>query len=288
MGFDTYQAVTDEITAALERGVVPWHKPWQGGTAPENLISHKAYRGINNLLLSLAESAETPYWLTFKQAQGLGGRVRKGEHGRMVVFFKQLKVTDKKDPTKMASIPMLRYYKVFNAAQCDGIDLPAPAEPWLSEGDAMPIESAQCLIDGMPDAPTIQHGGNRAFYRPSLDTITLPERQSFESMPAYYGTAFHELGHATGHASRLNRFDNDTEWSQFGSQPYGKEELVAELTSAYLCNVAGMDHVDPSASYIDNWLRAIKSDKRLIVGAAGKAARAADCVRGIAAPVYTP
>lgn len=277
MSFDTYQAVTDEIAAALERGVVPWHKPWNGGVSPQNLVSRKAYRGVNVLLLSLSASAETPYWLTFKQAKELGGHVRAGERGSMVVFFKRLVVDDPSAKNGKKEIPLLRYYRVFNVAQCERIDVPATTFEGPKDD---PNAAAESVIAEMPNPPAMRHGGSRAYYSPAQDVVQLPERQQFESLAAYYATAFHELTHSTGHESRLARFDEKAANAAFGSLDYGKEELTAELGTAFLCNAVGIDHIEPSASYIDNWLRAIKSDRRLIVSAASKATAAADYIQG--------
>lgn len=278
---DVYAEVTDRIVAALEEGTVPWRKPWSApADAHCNPVSGTVYRGVNPFLLELTameRGYSDPRWLTFKQAKQRGAHVMRGERATLVVFWKQLRGIDK-ETGEERRIPLLRQYRVFNVAQIEGLDLPEPEprEPFC------PITCCAEIIAAMPDAPTIGHGGGRAFYAPAFDAIQLPEPELFTTPAAYYATAFHELAHSTGHGSRLNR-PEVTEPNRFGSEPYGREELTAELAASMLCGVAGIspETEEQSAAYLASWLRSLKADPRLVVTAAGRAQRAADYVRGI-------
>ena len=280
--FDAYQAVTDQIVAALERGVVPWRQPWTGGTH-RNLVSRRPYRGANQLLLGLSHF-ERPWWLTLKQANSLGGRVRKGETSTLVCFWWLLRVLAK--PGEWAEVDgtrtiwMLRVYRVFNVAQVDGIDDHVPAAP--QPRDVERIEACERLVAGMPDPPTITHGGSSAFYRPADDHVQVPDRGRFESAEAYYCVLLHELAHATGHQRRLARPEITNATGAFGDEDYSREELVAEIGAAMLCAVTGISPatIEASAAYVDHWLGALRGDKRLVVSASAHAQRAADYVTG--------
>ena len=229
---NVYQIIADEITKKLEAGLVPWRKPWQTFGPARNLISGKPYRGINSFLLSCSPHS-SPYWLTFKQASDLDGHVRKGEKSSIAVFFSDWTKADEDPATGEAveiRIPVLRYYRVFNAEQCDGISHKRLAE--LQDAAATnnfnPIEQVESVIAVMQNRPAITEGGTRAFYRPSTDTVNLPSRSLFASAEEYYSTFFHELGHSTGHESRLSR-KAVMQTAFFGSEDYGQEELVAEM-----------------------------------------------------------
>jgi antirestriction protein ArdC len=283
--FDLYQQITDQIVSMLDRGVVPWRCPILGqgtGGHPKNLESRKPYRGVNVFLLAVkawAHGYDSPYWLTFNQAKTHGGSVRKGEKSSMVVFWKQLEVTDDKTG-KPKTVPILRYFNVFNLDQCDGIKSPdGPAfQPTLFQ----PVESAESVVKGYINPPTIEHGGAQAFYRPCQDVVRVPEPTRFTSTDEYYSVLFHELAHSTGHSKRLDR-KLDTEPKPFGSSDYGREELIAEMASAFLCGHAGIKPavIENQAAYIGGWLRTIRSDKRLLVAAAGAAQRASDFILGV-------
>lgn len=198
----------------------------------------------------------------------------------MVTFWKQYETTDRETgaPTK---IPLLRYYNVFNVAQCDGVEAPdaAPFEPLAFR----PLEAAESIVKGYANPPAIAHdGGSCAYYRPSSDSVHMPERERMASVEAYYATLFHELAHSTGHVSRLNRGLGERV-AAFGSADYGREELVAEMAAAFLCGHAGIEPatIENQASYVASWLKTLKADKRLAVTSAGAAQRAADCVLGL-------
>jgi antirestriction protein ArdC len=273
MNIQSYERITERIVTLLEQGTVPWHKPWKVKTGlPRNLISKKPYRGINVFLL-MAMSYESPHWLTFRQAIQLGGNVKKGEKSCPVVFWKQMKIEDKEsgEPRK---VPLLRLYHVFNAAQCEGLK-DAPEEI------PMPVTKPAEIVAKMPQPPVVKHGMAQAFYSPADDCVGMPERERFDSEASYFATLFHELVHATGHEKRLNRA-SITERNGFGSDPYCKEELIAELGSAFLCGYAGIVDrtIDNSAAYLEGWLKQFQNDRTLIVYAAAQAQKAADFILG--------
>jgi antirestriction protein ArdC len=277
-----YDQITQRIIKMLESGTVPWRKPWNVRTGlPCNLLTKKPYRGINAFLLH-ALRYESPYWLTFRQALELGGHVRKSEKSCPIVFWKQLEIEDKESGEK-EKIPMLRFYNVFNVAQCDGLkNIPAPADEATGEvTEAMTLAKAETIVSGMPKPPQIKYGMTQAFYSPGADFIGMPQFGSFRTAAGYFGTLFHELTHSTGHASRLNR-PTLTESAGFGSNPYCKEELIAEMGAAFLCGHAGIEEttLENSAAYIQNWLEQLKNDRTLIVQAAAQAQKAADFIVG--------
>jgi antirestriction protein ArdC len=285
MKSDVYQVVTDRIIGLLEQGVVPWQKPWSGGDMlPRNLISKRDYRGVNVFLLQ-AMSYQSPFWLTFNQAKELGGYIRKGEHACPVVFWKWLEVAAPEQPTGKKSVPFLRYYSAFNVSQCDGI--PQDKVPVLDSDkrEHSPIEEAERIVANMPKKPEIQHGGGRACYSPRLDRVEMPQPETFRTGQDYYSVLFHELTHSTGHESRLNRKGVggiDGEWSAFGSTPYAREELVAEMGAAFLSGQAGIVErtIENSAAYVRSWLQKLKDNNRLVVQAAAQAQKAADFILG--------
>ena len=289
MKTDAFQVVTDRIIGLLETGVVPWQKPWRGGAMmPKNLVSKKDYRGVNVFLLE-AMSYQSPFWLTFNQAKELGGSVRKGEHACPVVFWKWLEVPATGEPTGKKTVPFLRYYSVFNVSQCDGI--PQDRIPVLNGGERQhcPIADAERIVSNMPKKPEIRLGGGRACYSPAFDRVDMPKPETFRSGQDYYSVLFHELTHSTGHQSRLNRKGvggADGEWSAFGSNPYAREELVAEMGAAFLSGQAGIVErtIENSAAYVQSWLQRLRDDNRLVVQAAAQAQKAADFILGRQAP----
>lgn len=280
MSTQIYQIITDRVCAMLEAGTIPWRKGWAGSdVAAASAVSKKEYRGINQFLLRAAGFA-SPFWMSFNQAKERGAMIRKGEKGMPVVFWKQYE-REEQDGTKRR-VPVLRYYTVFNVAQIDGLRMEFP-EPEIKEH--RPIEEAEAIIANMPNRPAIIHGEARAFYRPPLDVVNLPAPGLFDMPEEYYGTAFHELTHSTGHETRLNRRPS-TEPRKFGDPDYAREELVAEMGSAFLCGVCGIERatLENSAAYIANWLQALRNDPKAVVIAAAQAQRAADYIRGI---IYT-
>jgi len=276
-----YEIITDRIIQELEKGIVPWRKPFTG-LKPANLISRKPYRGVNALLLGLMPY-EKPFYLTYKQAIESGGNVRKGEHGHMVVFWKmqEYEKENEKGEIEEKMIPFLRYYYVFNIAQCENI--PETKIPQLETREFNVIEKGEEIIQGMPNKPDIVHSCNgTAYYSPIKDIVHLPNKDQYLSDGEYYSTAFHEFAHSTGHQTRLNRFTGDNVLSIFGSEIYSKEELIAELASAFLCAEAGINNtISNSAGYIQGWLGKFHDDKKLLVSATSQAQKASDYILGI-------
>ena len=280
----TYDIITDQILKALEAGTVPWNKPWNATgyvhNHPTNLVSKKGYRGINYFLLAFAPF-NSPYWLTFNQCRKLKGKVKKGSHGTPIVFWKMI---DAEDPDgKEIKIPFMRYYTVFNSEQCEDLDLSKLENDIDFEDlDFNPIAECEKIVDGMPKLPEIEHGGSRAFYRQSADLVGMPEQKDFKGNEEYYSTLFHELAHSTKHEKRLDR--NGKGFLDFGDlDAYSKEELVAEMTAAFLCAIAGIDNktIENSAAYIRSWSKKLKEDKKMVVEAAQKAQKAADYILNV-------
>ena len=256
----TYDVITDRILQQLEKGVVPWRKPWKEASAPKSLVSQKEYRGINLFLLNAAGYA-SPYWLSFNQARDLGATVRKGEHGMPVVFWlwqrdaKETPEGSDSDETHGKDHPVLcKYYTVFNVEQVDGLKVKRELLYPQNGGQSFSIELAEAIYANMPNRPALKTGP-AAWYRPSEDAVTLPAKESFTEPEEYYCVLYHELGHSTGHASRLNR-EGVTAKHGFGSDPYAREELVAEMTAAFLCGRANIETItlDNSAAYIAWWI----------------------------------
>ena len=284
-----YEIITDRIIAALEKGVVPWKKPFTTGL-PQNLISKKPYRGINTLILQSAPYS-APYWLTFKQAGQLNGSVKKGEKGYPVILWKftdfvtkntnenETELTAEAGSTKITGsaskgskrYPLLRYYTVFNVEQCEEITYPIPQETVadIVECENL-VQKTGCVVND----------GTEAYYTPGTDTITIPKKEYFRNMESYYSTMFHELSHWTGHASRLNR--EGVLGVNFGSEVYSKEELVAEMGAAFLCAHTGIETntIGNSSSYINSWLRKLQEDKKMVIFAAAQAQKAAEFIIG--------
>jgi antirestriction protein ArdC len=276
----TYDEINSRIKELLEQGTVPWRKPWNAqSNYPKNLISGKRYQGVNVFLLA-CQQYSSPWWLTFKQVQDKGGYVVKGSKSTPVIFWKWLDKSDSdEESSTTGKIPLLRYYSVFNIEQTEGIT-PPPAEETHNVFD--PIAKAEEIIANMPMKPDIRHGGNRAYYSPSLDYVQLSQQHTFDSIEHFYNTLFHELSHATGHANRLGR-KSILEPSYFGSHEYSKEELVAEMGAAFLCGHCGIEQktIENSAAYIAGWLKALKNDKTLLILAASAAQKASDYILGV-------
>ena len=265
---DVYESVTDRIVASLEKGVVPWRKPWVGG-GPINVRSGRPYRGVNIFLLGMTEYGD-PRWGTYKAIQEAGGQVRKGEKSTSIILWKPVSKRPTEDQEKGDQYMLLKMYSVFNAEQAD--DLPE----YQTEFEHEPIERAQQIVDGFVGAPAILFGGDRACYSPPLDQVRCPELGQFRTVEGYYGTLYHELVHSTGHEKRLARLEP----ALFGTDPYAREELVAEMGAAMLCGMAGIDNQDESASYVGGWLERLQDDRKLVVQAAAQAQKAADLILG--------
>lgn len=267
------EIVSNEIIKKLEKGVAPWIKPWQGGK-PINYITGKPYRGINLLLL------EAGQYLTFKQITEKGGHIRKGAKSSIVVFYKPLEVA-KTEEDEPKLIRLLRYYRVFNLNDVDGIE-PRKTE---EEHYNFTIDNCESIVNDYISRENIRLNNkaksDRAYYSPLTDSITLPTLEQFKNSQHYYSTAYHEMAHSTGHKSRLDRLDMK---AYFASDAYGREELVAEITSAMLCSYSGIDTaeiMDNTASYCKSWIDAIKEDKNMVLVSAAKAQAAYDMILNV-------
>ena len=283
---DVYQEVTDRIVGLLESGVAPWKQPLRAGFIgdglPKNLTSGKPYRGVNVFLLAMTAWAggyDSPHWTTFKQAKERGGSVKKGEKGTQVIFWKLFEKEDRQTG-EIDKLPVLRHYTVFNAAaQCEGLEVPGAAG--IEELPPFePIAECEAIVRGFADGPAVQTAPGTPCYRPGADTVRMPEAAAFETPESYYATIYHEFAHATGHSSRLNR-GLDAALAPFGSADYSKEELVAEMASAFLCAASGIGPatVENSAAYVEGWAKKLRGDKRLVVTAAAAGQKAADWIR---------
>lgn len=277
---DVNQIITDRVVTMLEEGRVPWRKAWKPGAAHRSIAGH-TYRGVNVFLLGMEatiNSYASPFWITYKQAKERGGTVRKGEHGTLVVFWKRLKVEDRTSgDDKM--IPLLRYYRVFNVEQTEGCNLPAAVANWEPLVVVDGLEAADRILNQyLTGGPSFTESATEdAYYVPARDAITVPMKSRFADLDEFYSTAFHEVGHSTGHPDRLNRFTP----AAFGSHAYGLEELAAEMTATMLCGEAGIESTqENSAAYLASWLTNIREDPKVLVKAAGQAQRAADLVLG--------
>lgn len=284
---DVFQMVTDRIVMALEGGIIPWRKPWNAGAgAPRNYVSGHVYQSINAFLLGMLPY-EYPLFMTYKQAEQVGGQVRKGEKGMMVVYFSHIQKENKQTGEKDV-FPLLRYSTVFNIAQIDGVDWKLPELQTREHEPHAEAERICVNYMGELEGPSLYFKGDQALYRKSVDEVLMPAPQTFNSVEGYYATLFHELAHSTGHQRRLNRPEL-VENAGFGSTTYAKEELTAEMTAAFLSAAAGLDMsatIDNATAYIQNWLNALKNDKKLVLSAASLAQKAFYHITGQTAPTY--
>ncbi len=276
-----YEEVTDRIVAELEKGCVPWVQPWQASGAalglPRSAVSRKFYSGINVLILwdaVIRRGFAAQEWLTFRQALSLGGHVRKGERGTAICYADRYIPKKEQERAREAgdepnAVPFLKRFIVFNVEQCEGLPghivaAPKPVAPSALSHDAEALIAATGAV--------IREGGGQAFYHRSEDFIRIPSAADFVSAADYFGTVFHELGHWTAHSSRLNR---DLQ-HRFGSSAYAREELIAELTSAFLCAHFSIAPQIRHANYLGHWLQILKEDSRAIFHAASQASKASD------------
>ena len=273
--FDIYGVITDRIIDQLEKGIIPWEKPWtgtQGGAISG--ATGKPYSLLNQMLLG-----KPGEYYTYNQVMAKGGHVRKDEKAQIIVFWKQVSITetDKDGKPVQLTIPMLRYYSVYHIDQCEGIEAQQRQTTEISHPAADYIISDYCQRESLP----IYHQkGDEAYYSPSKDCVVLPLREQFTAVAEYFSTAFHELTHSTGHSSRLNRLKVT---AHFGNSEYSREELVAEIGAAALLNYTGIEtkkSLRNNAAYIQSWLNALRNDKRMIVQASGAVSKAVDLIIG--------
>lgn len=278
MSTNVYEMVTNRIIEELEKGRIPWEKPWTGvRSGAFNRVSKKPYSLLNQMLLK-----NEGEYATFKQWSELGGKIRKGEKSEIVVFWKifEKEETNNKGETVKVNIPLLRYINVFHISQVEGVE---PLKQPFNE--VTPIDDADKIII---DYVTREHitfeekASDKAFYSPSRDAVVVPMKQQYKYINEYYSTTFHELTHSTGHVSRLNRLEAGVV-AAFGSETYSKEELVAEIGSATILNTLGIETTRTfrnSAAYIQSWLQVLRNDNKFIVSAASKAEKAVDYILG--------
>lgn len=284
---DLYGEVTDRIIGELERGNVPWVQPWGAAKTalglPRNGLTGQSYSGINILILwgaAIEGGYPTQAWLTFRQALALGGHVRRGERGYSVCYADRFTPRSeieraRNEGDEPNSIPFLKRFTVFNVAQCEGLPdaLLTPAAP-------LPVRQIHAEAERVIKATGAEFrvGGDKAFYVPAADYIQVPPQPVFFDQINYYRTCFHELGHWTGHESRLARDLS----GGFGTRLYAREELVAEMASAFLCAALGIVPTVRHADYLGSWLQILREDSRAIFWAARQASKAADLIRGFA------
>ena len=280
-----YDEVTARIIAELEEGRVPWAQPWgtpdakAGLGLPKNALTGRTYSGVNILILwhhVVRAGFSTQTWLTYRQAQEMGGHVMKGERGVTACHAdtfipKAERERAARDDDEPGRVPFLKRFTLFNVEQCEGLpeDAYQGAAP-LPKAEIVP--HAECLIEAT--GADFRVGGTKAFYVPSEDFIRVPPQPAFFEQINYYRTCFHELGHWTGHKARLDRDLSHA----FGSKPYAREELVAEMASAFVCATLGITPTVRHTDYIGSWLEVLKEDNRAIFRAASHASKAADFI----------
>ncbi len=273
---DQYEKITDLIIEMMEQGVCPWERPWNPIGEPMNYSTGKEYRGINNFFLNCLPF-EVPYYMTFKQCQAMGGKVKKGSKGAPVFFFKWMEKENKESGEK-SRFPILKSFTVFNISQIEGIEYELPTIKEKSENDK--IESCEELMNGFIEKPIVLNKNlSQAYYSPMEDIINMPMIEQFKTSEFYYSTLFHEIGHWTGAGKRMERDMS----GRFGSDKYAKEELVAEMFSAFACNRAGIDKKgieENRVAYLKGWVKRFKEDKKMVMMAASAAQKAFDCITG--------
>lgn len=282
MSINVYELVTNRIIEQLENNIIPWEKPWSGTIdGAFNRVSKKPYSILNQMLLKYDGE-----YASFKQWKDLGGHIRKGEKSEIVVFWKMYPIKEKQnDGTEIIkTIPLLKYINVFHISQVDGVE---PLKQKVTH-DIEPIDKAEKILNDYWNREniTIEHvKGDKAFYSPMFDKIQLPLFEQFKQSEEYYSTAFHESIHSTMKTSRCNRQeDRKGKVVSFGSEEYSKEELVAEVGSAQLMNIVGIETTKSfrnSTAYIQSWLKVLRNDNKFIVSASSKAEKAVNYILGI-------
>lgn len=281
MSINVYELVTNRIIEQLENNIIPWEKPWSGTIdGAFNRVSKKPYSILNQMLLKYDGE-----YATFKQWQELGGHIRKAEKSEIIVFWKMYPIKEKQDDGTeiIKTIPLLKYINVFHISQVDGVE---PLKQKVTH-DIEPIDKAEKILNDYWNREniTIEHvKGDKAFYSPMFDKIQLPLFEQFKQSEEYYSTAFHESVHSTMKTSRCNRQeDRKGKVVSFGSEEYSKEELVAEVGSAQLMNIVGIETTKSfrnSTAYIQSWLKVLRNDNKFIVSASSKAEKAVTYILG--------
>lgn len=295
-----YEQMTATIVEMLEKGQIPWQKPWDldangNPNLPANFVSKKPYRGVNIWLLAFTPY-QSNFWITAKQIAENGGTLKEGQKGNTIpIYFYSFISYTKKDKAGNAKVnadgdeekgqfPLVKIYDMYNVEQVEGLKMPEnkfiePKEPKSFET----IEDCENIISNFSNCPKISFGGNRACYSPASDSVSMPKMEQFKSVEGFYSTFFHELTHSTGHSNRLKR-EGVVNFDRFGSHQYSEEELVAEMGASYLTAITGIQNseiLENSVAYLQNWIKAIKGDVSLIMKAAGKAQKATDLILGV-------
>lgn len=276
--FNIYEEITNRIIEQLESGKIPWNKPWSGiSGGAYNRVSKKPYSLLNQMLLK-----HDGEYATYKQWSDLGGKVRSGEKSEIVVFWKIFQTEEVKDGrVEKKSIPLLKYINVFHVSQVDGVE-PKDIKPIEHE----PIEEAERIKNDYAAREKLsirEVVSDRAFYSPMMDYIQVPCKEQFKDVMEFYSTLFHEMVHSTGHKNRLGRLDSSVKFAGFGSEEYSKEELIAEIGSAFLMNHIGIETSKTfknSTAYIQSWLQVLRNDNKFIVSASSKAEKAMKYILG--------
>lgn len=287
---NVYQMVTDRMIEMLEKGVCPWHQPWTGAALEDggaiSYVTRRPYSFINQLLLG-----KPGEWLTFKQCKEQGGSIRKGAKAGLVVFFKQtaykkeVENENGEKETRIAYYPLLKYYHVFHIDDCEGVK--TKIKEVKGNESLQPVDECENIICGYLDREkgltfVNNQVSGRAYYSPSKDMVVVPKINQYDIVEEYYSTTFHELTHSTMRASRCDR-EADNKMAAFGSEDYSREELVAELGAAMICNKAGLDNAKAfknSVAYVKGWLKALKNDNKMIIWASSRAEKAARYIIG--------
>jgi antirestriction protein ArdC len=281
---DTYTRITAFVMEQLEKGEVIWRKGWNELGFPKNITTGNTYKGWNSILLNfttILNGYKTPYFTTYKQAIDAGGTIRRGQKGFIIVYWATVenksKLIEVDGEKEYLTYRVPKCHTVFNIDQTHGIAYPKVEKQFRSHTEK--IYACEKLIQSMPEKPTIINCGDEAYYDKITDRISIPLVERFHSDEEYYKTLFHELAHSTGHKKRLNRAEL-MQSDGFGKELYGKEELTAELTAAFLCAVCGIEQqtIANSAAYIQGWLNVLKNNKKLILKAAAQAQSAADYI----------
>lgn len=273
---NVYEIVNNKILERMAAGRIPWVKPYDVAPA-QNLVSGHVYHGINAILLS--GLYKTPYYVSYKQAASIDAKLKKDQHGNLVVFwtiFNSTK-TDKDGNEKLQKVPYLKYSYVFNVEQFESIDHKKLKVEQKKAKKMNPIKTAEEIVNNYKTKPVIEIKERIPCYIPSLDVVQVPSKEKFKDVKSYYSTLFHELVHSTGAKHRLNREFG----TSFGSEKYSKEELIAEIGASFLNAKAGIDAenlIENSAAYIQGWMRVIKDDNRLFISAASKAQKAVEYI----------
>jgi antirestriction protein ArdC len=290
---DIYQELTDRIIAKLEAGVKPWQATWSRYGLARNAATGHIYTGINAFILNLFCEHPIPYYMSFKQAKAMGGKIKKGATAERVYFYTSYhkdeqgkRISDEQAEAlrgvgeETQRVQFLKFYYVFNIEDVEGVEIETP-EITLTPHEQ--IAACEQVISNYPNAPEyVFEDADRAYYAPEADKLNMPKLEQFQTPEAYYMTFFHELTHSTGHASRLNR-EGIVKPAKFKSERYSREELIAEMGAAFLAGyvgICGETELENSAAYLDGWLKVLKEDNKLIFKAAADAQKAANHILG--------